>query len=142
MTWGYPPRLVLDTNIVLSALLFARGRVAWVRDAWQSGRLRPLVCRETAAELLRVLAYPKFKLSPEEQQELLADFLPYAETVAIPASLPDLPRCRDVCDQVFLALAVAARADALVTGDADLLALREGFSPPILTADELKLRLA
>lgn len=69
-------RVVLDPNVVLSALLFASGCLAWLRRAWQHGRMQPLVCRETAAELLRVLAYPKFKLSRPEQEQLLADLLP------------------------------------------------------------------
>jgi len=132
-------RVVLDTNIVLSALLFTRGRLAWLRGAWQGGRLQPLACRESASELLRVLAYPKFKLSAVEQEQLLADFLPYAEAVELPRPWPDLPACRDAKDQVFLALAHAGRADALVTGDADILALRQAFAGvcPILTAQEL-----
>ncbi|MFT4102498.1 MAG: PIN domain-containing protein [Burkholderiaceae bacterium] len=40
-------RVVLDTNVVLSALLFTAGRLAWVRHAWQRQQLRPVVCRET-----------------------------------------------------------------------------------------------
>ena len=63
-------RVVLDTNVVVSALLFTSGRLAWVRRAWQHQRLRPLVCRETANELLRVLTYPKFRLTDGEQQAL------------------------------------------------------------------------
>ena len=62
-------RVVLDTNIVLSALLFAEGQVAWMRDAWQRGRIVPVVCHETVTELLRVLAYPKFKLSGADQDK-------------------------------------------------------------------------
>lgn len=135
-------RVVLDTNIVLSALLFASGRLAWLRQAWQTGRIRPLVCKETAAELLRVLTYPKFKLSAAEQEELLADFLPFTETVLLPAVSPELPLCRDPHDQVFLVLARTAAVGALVTGDDDLLDLRETFLPPIWTAEELRQRLA
>lgn len=134
-------RVVLDTNILLSALVFQRGRLAWVRQAWQTGEIVPVVCRETAAELLRVLAYPKFKLAAEEREELIADFLPWAETAALPPDLPDLPGCRDPDEQVFLCLAYTAGVDFLVTGDSDLLALRADFLPPILTADELKNRL-
>jgi len=135
------PRIVLDTNIVLSALVFGEGRLAWVRQAWQRGQLQPLVCRDTVGELLRVLAYPKFKLTAREQQELLGDFLPYAEAVTLPAPWPDLPACRDAKDQVFLALAHGAGADALVSGDADILALRGVFAGQIWTADELAARL-
>ena len=72
------PRVVLDTNVVLSALVFAQGRLAVVRYAWQSGRCQPLVSPATASELVRALAYPKFGLSADEQRELLADYLPYS----------------------------------------------------------------
>ncbi|AER56149.1 hypothetical protein DSC_07490 [Pseudoxanthomonas spadix BD-a59] len=140
-------RVVLDTNIVLSALIFSAGplawiRQAWIRQAWQRQQLQPLVCRETAGELLRVLAYPKLKLSALEQQELLADFLPYAEVVELPAPWPDLPACRDEKDQVFLVLAHVGKADALITGDADILAMREVFPDLIMTAEAFAARQA
>jgi putative PIN family toxin of toxin-antitoxin system len=131
-------RVVLDTNIVLSALVFSAGRLAWIRHAWQRQRIRPLVCRDTVNELLRVLAYPKFKLSAQEQQDLLGDFLSYAEVVTLPSPWPDLPACRDQKDQVFLVLSHVGEADALVAGNADLLAMRDTFPRTILTADELE----
>jgi uncharacterized protein len=130
-------RVVLDTNIVSSALLFKTGRLVWVRHAWQHQQILPLVCRDTVQELVRVLAYPKFKLSSDEQKDLLGDFLPYAEVIVLPAAWPDLPKCRDEKDQIFLVLAHVAGADALVTGDADLLELRDRFPKAIWTADEL-----
>jgi len=136
-----PPRFVLDTNIVLSALVFGAGRLAWVRQAWQRQQIRPLVCRDTVGELLRVLAYPKFKLTAHEQQDLLGDFLPYAETVTLPTRWPNLPACRDSKDRVFLVLAHVSRADALVSGDADVLAMRDEFAGRIWTADELAAQL-
>ena len=130
------PRVVLDTNLVLSALVFSGGRVAALRRAWQSGVFTPLVSRETAAELVRVLAYPKFRLAPEDRQVLLADYLPHCATVTIPARRPSVPAsCRDPFDEPFLLLAVAGNADALVTGDQDLLSLAGQFSCPIVTAE-------
>lgn len=86
-------RVVLDTNVVISALLFSRARMSWIRQAWQAGRLRPVVSRPTVAELLRVLAYPKFQLSAADQEDILADFLPFAETAGDPDDDPTLPRC-------------------------------------------------
>jgi len=110
--------------------------------AWHHQQLQPLICRETASELLRVLAYPKFKLSTLEQQELLADFLPYADVVQLPAPWPDLPVCRNEKDQVFLVLAHVGKADALITGDADILAMREDFPGLIMTAEAFAARQA
>ncbi len=65
----HPPRVVIDTNLVLSALVFAGGRLASLRLAWQDQRVLPLVSRATAAELIRTLAYPKFKLTAAEQED-------------------------------------------------------------------------
>ncbi len=131
-------RVVLDTNIVLSALLFTNGRLAWIRDAWQSGQIRPVVCKQTVTELLRTLAYPKFKLSSDEQEELLADFLPYTDTHVVDGIQTHLPRCRDANDQIFLALASECSAELLISGDKDLLSLRSDLSFQLLTADEFK----
>lgn len=126
------PRAVLDTNVVLSALVFGGGATALVRQAWQAGRLHPLVSTATAQELIRVLAYPKFKLSADEQRELLADYLPYAEVVTIPEPPPRVPDCRDPQDLPCLHLAAAGKADLLVSGDADLLALASSGTRPRL----------
>ena len=108
--------------MILSALVFG-GATARLRLAWQAGRLLPLVSTATAQELMRVLAYPKFKLSPDDQHELLADYLPWAEVVAVPEPPPRVPDCRDAHDLPFLHLAAAGKAELLVSGDADLLAL-------------------
>lgn len=118
-----PPRVVLDTNVVLSALLFGGGPATRVRAGWQSGRFVPLASTATAQELVRVLGYSKFRLSAGEQQELLADLLPWVEVVRMPDPPPAVPACRDPFDLPFLHLAVAGRARALVSGDRDLLAL-------------------
>ena len=130
------PRVVIDTNLVLSALVFSQGRLSSLRLAWQSNQCQPLVSTVTAAELIRVLAYPKFKLSAADQQELLADYLPYCTTVRMPAKLPVTPDCRDKFDLPFLQLAVTGKADLLVSGDQDLLSIADKFVCPIITADQ------
>lgn len=134
-----PVRVVLDTNVVLSALVFGGGAAGRVRRAWQQGALLSLASTATVQELVRVLAYPKFRLSQAEQDELLADYLPYAETVRIPQPPPLVPACRDVLDAPFMHLAVAGKAQVLVSGDKDLLAIATEFEQasgcPILTLD-------
>jgi len=136
-----PPCVVLDTNVLVSALLFHRGSVAWLRRAWQAEAIRPLVCRETAEELIRVLAYPKFRLSDADCEDLLGDVLPWCETVTVPQEI-EAPPCRNPADRAFLALAIAANADALITGDGDLLDLAGTCSVQILTPADFRERLA
>ena len=131
-----PPRVVIDINLVLSALIFANGRLTPLRQAWQSQRIRPIISRVTVTELIRVLAYPKFKLTADEQQELLADYLPCCKTVRIPEPPPKTPPCRDVFDIPFMELAIAGKATALITGDRDLLSLAGSFTCPIVSAEQ------
>lgn len=123
-----PIRTVLDTNVLVSALLFANGRLSWLRPCWQCGRITPVLAQPTARELLRVLAYPKFRLEPDDRERLLEDLLPWCEswTGSIPASAQ---RVRDPHDQVFLDLALAATTPVLVSGDTDLLMLQGAVNP-------------
>jgi uncharacterized protein len=128
-------RVVIDTNLVVSALVFG-GTVAKLRFAWQNGRLIPLASKVTISELIRVLAYPKFKLIRTEQEDLLSDYLPFCDTVLMPAQLPAVPNCRDRFDEPFLILALVGQADYLVTGDLDLLCLANSFFCPIVTVEQ------
>jgi putative PIN family toxin of toxin-antitoxin system len=136
-----PLRVVLDTNVVLSALVFAKGMTASLRVAWQAGECVPLVSTATAQELVRVLAYPKFRLDAQEQTELLADYLPFTEVVTVPHPPPVVPECRDPLDLPFLHVAQAGRAQWLVTGDADLLVLGRAERCEIVTPEEFRLHL-
>ena len=124
MTASAPPRVVLDTNCLVSALVLRSGRLVWLRKAWQERRFTPILDHTTRAELLRVLHYPKFRLSHRERDRLLADLLPYAIAFARATGTADLPEIADPHDVKFLALAREAEADALVTGDRDLLEIR------------------
>ena len=96
----------------------------------------PLASQATVAELARVLRYPKFGLSTAEQEELLADYLPWVQVVHVPDPPPAVPRCRDPFDLPSLHLAVAGKAHALVSGDRDLLALAgtPGLCPVLTSA--------
>ncbi len=141
-------RVVLDTNTVLSALLFRKGRLSWLRQVWQQGQLVGLVSEATLRELRRVLNYSKFKLSSTEQEVLLNEYLPFCECVEISNPPPTVPECRDPKDTPFLWLAIrqadlligqrAGQADYLVTGDRDITALTDKFSVPIVTGEMFK----
>ena len=117
-------RIVLDTNILVSALLFSRGKMAQLRTGWKAGHFIPLVCKETTSELLRVLAYPKFKLEANEIDMLLADILPWAETCALRKTRQIIKGLADIDDAKFIHLACQEKADCLVSGDAHLLSLK------------------
>lgn len=138
------PRAVLDTNTVVSALLFASGRLTLIRAAWQAGAFTPIVSTETTTELIRVLSYPKFKLASADRDELLGDYLPFCSTVRIPAKTPRIPDCRDPFDLPFLKVAASGKADYLVTGDRDLLEISKRQPYAIVNAEafisQLKLR--
>ena len=130
-----------DTNVLLSTLLFHAGNMPWLRHAWQPDTIIPLASRDTTAELIRVLHYPKFRLTRDEREDLLGACLPWCETVPVPTSIK-VSECRDPFDRPFLELALVARADALLTGDKDLLVLAEVFPVPILTPAALRERLS
>lgn len=124
-------RAVFDTNVVVSALLFS-GPPSQFISAWQSGRLRPVVSAPILDEYIRVLAYPKFKLTNTEIRGLLEEeLIPFIETVtAVPTNIPDL---RDPDDAKFITCAVTAGVRWLVSGDDDLLSLHHVESVDILT---------
>jgi putative PIN family toxin of toxin-antitoxin system len=117
--------VVLDTNCLVSALVFSDSRLSVLRRHWQASRFTPVGCRETVNELIRVLAYPKFRLSREEIEQLLADILPFLETHELVGACEPVAGLRDASDAVFVRLALQSGADALVSGDEDILAMRE-----------------
>ena len=131
-----PIRVVLDTNVLVSALLF-NGQTGILRDLWKTGRIIPLISKETFAEFRRVLSYPKFKLSQREIRAILnEEILPYVEPVDIAEQVIDI--CRDPHDDMFLAVAVFSDALYLVTGDQDLLVLKTYDKTQIVTVAEFQ----
>jgi len=133
--------VVFDTNVVISALVFG-GRIAWLRSAWTTRAVIPIICKQTTEELLRVLAFPKFRLTREDREALLADYLPYAEIVKLTRERPPLPEpCRDRDDAVFLDLAIAAQCDGIVSGDTDISVLRSSAPCVIWSVTEMQRHL-
>lgn len=115
--------VVLDTNLLVSALL-VRGLPSRILARAQAGEVQFAISGPILAEYQRVLAHPKFRLTPAEIQAAMeTEVLPYCHLVVAPAHFADGPVCRDVDDDMFLVCALVAGAGVLLTGDGDLLAL-------------------
>jgi putative PIN family toxin of toxin-antitoxin system len=132
--------VVFDTNVVVSALLFPAGRLAWLRAHWREGGAVPLASPATARELMRVLGYSKFRLSEQYRMEALALYLPYCESLDPAEECPI--ECRDAKDQPLLDLAQSGKADVLVTGDTDLLTLSGQTAFVIETPEDFRQRFS
>ena len=114
-------RVVLDTNALVSALLFS-GLSSELVSRWRNGAITLLLSRDILDEYLRVLSYPKFELSEEDIKELIQEeILPYAEVVKPKRRLHVVQR--DPSDDKFLECAVAGKASVIISGDKDLLSL-------------------
>jgi putative PIN family toxin of toxin-antitoxin system len=129
-----PKRIVLDTNIWLDWLVFKDSSVLYLQKAVSDGRAEVVIDAACEAELERVLAYDlaRHTLDAAAQAACIAESRRIARR--IDAAAPEaerklLPSCRDPDDQKFLDLALAARADCLVTKDHALLELARRTKP-------------
>ncbi len=136
-------RLILDTNILLSALLSPVGPPAKLLDAWERRRFTLVACDALIAELRDVAARPFFRARLRASAaELLAaglrDFSFFCR------DLPSGPVAPDPKDSYLLALAEVSCAEFLVTGDKQLLSLRRNkstqISSPAVMIEALKAR--
>lgn len=115
---------VLDTNVVLDLFVWDNPVAEPLRDQLRRGELRCVSDADCLAELTRVLDYPKLQLPAARQTAIQREYAALCTVLApaAPAGAP-LPRCRDRDDQKFLALAVRAHADLLLTRDNALLCM-------------------
>lgn len=121
-------RVILDTNIWLDWLVFDDPSVLHLKKVVSEGKAEIFINLDCEAELERVLAYDlaRHTLDAAAQAAGLAECRRIAQridTKAPEAECRLLPRCIDTDDQKFLELALAARADALITKDHKLLEL-------------------
>jgi putative PIN family toxin of toxin-antitoxin system len=130
-------RAVIDTNVLLSGLLW-RGAPHALIEHVQAGTLAMVSSPVLLAELAEVIGRAKFdeilERSNTSRERSLAEMRQLAEVI-VPPPLPQ-PVCRDPDDDHLLACALAAQADLIVSGDADLLDLREYRSIRIVAAAE------
>lgn len=123
-------KVVLDTNVLLSGLMSPGGMPGRIVAAWVEARFEVALSLDQLAEIGRVLAYPKIRRKLEWDDERIESFIRQiylrAEVVELGAISVQVPRDQD--DAPILATLIATKADVLVTGDADLLALRDHYS--------------
>jgi len=127
-------RVVLDTNIWLDWLVFRDLSLLHLKKEVSEGQAEVFIDAACEAELERVLAYDlaRHTLDADAQAACLAACRRIAERADTPAPKAErklLPRCQDPDDQKFLELALAARADVLVTRDHKLLELARRTRP-------------
>lgn len=128
------PGVVIDTNVFVSRLLLPESVPAQsVRKARHNGRL--LVSDATMAELADVLARPKLDryVSLKDRKQFLREVGRIAKLVPV---IQIVQECRDPHDDMFLEVALNGRADVIITGDADLLALHPWREIEILSPGE------
>ncbi len=134
-------KVVLDTNVLLSGLMFPEGTPGRIITAWAEARFEVALSLDQLAEIGRVLEYPKIRrrLGWDDQQieSFIKQLYIRAEVIELGQMAVEVPRDPD--DVPVLATLAAAKADVLVTGDGDLLALRSKY--PIETPAEFVRRL-
>ena len=131
-------RLVLDTNVLVSALLF-RSETSGLLESWRRYAFRLAVSDAILDEYWRVLTYPRFRLSEQEIASIMEQLvLPFCDRFE-PRQSTQV--CSDPDDDKFFHCASAAQATALVSGDRAILSLRPRYgSVLILTVKEALLR--
>jgi putative PIN family toxin of toxin-antitoxin system len=126
-------RLVVDTNILISALFTDISLPAHLVVLWREGRFDLLTSAEQLDELMRVTRYPKVRerLAPVLAGRLINEL---RDVAVIVRNLPAVTLCSDPDDNYLLAVAAAGAADFLVTGDKrDLLRIRLHAGTRIIT---------
>jgi len=133
-----PPKAisaVLDTNVLISGLVADQGFPRQILDAWLEGRFTLVTSFYLVEEVTHVLTYPRIagrlQLGDAELAAILAALLSRAKVTLGQLRLPGATR--DSKDDAVVACAVEGKADYIVSGDQDLLALGEYESIRVMT---------
>ena len=111
------PTIIIDTNVLVSALGW-KGAPRKILERVLSGEYSLVTCSEQLDELTRVLSYPKLAITPDERERFLAIIANAATVIDVKTDLAPLED--DPSDTILLELAVATRADYLISGDRHL----------------------
>lgn len=130
-------RVILDTNTVISGL-FWRGKPFQVLELMRSGKVKVYASEAMVEELLDVLGRPKFSrrlaLLGFTPQEVVNSFISWVEVVEV--GEVETVVISDPDDDQIIACAKLVNADFIVSGDADILNLKDAIAIPIVNAGE------
>jgi putative PIN family toxin of toxin-antitoxin system len=130
-------RVVIDTNVLVSALLFG-GDPGELITLWKERRIQPLSSKEIMEEYLRVLAYPKFCLTEEEIEYLFSqEVLPFFEVITVQSGQAFV--IDDPSDDKFIWCALQGNAEAILSSDQHLLSLSSCPVPIFSPSEYLRL---
>ncbi|MDZ8241656.1 MAG: putative toxin-antitoxin system toxin component, PIN family [Nostoc sp. ChiQUE01a] len=130
-------RVILDVNVWISALLWGGVPAKTLRLA-RNQQINVFVSELLLLELETTLKRDKFQLRLQQRSYTVEDLMSVVQGLSndYPTISVDAPQLRDPKDTVVLAAAVAANAEAIITGDLDLLVLIEFNKIPILTPQD------
>ena len=121
------PFVVIDTNLIISGLIFSNSLPGKLLETWQKNFFNLAVSDNLLVEIKEVLKRDYFRKNYRLDLDTVALFITALElTAKLIYPMPDenLPiHCRDPKDDMLLALSLTANADFLITGDKDLLVL-------------------
>ena len=111
-------RVILDTNVLLGALISPHGPPDTIYRAWRASRFELVTSTDQLDELRRVSRYPKLKtILPAHRIGTMLNNMQRALVLEVLLALPDDIEANDPNDTFLLAMALAGEADYLVTGD-------------------------
>ena len=134
-------RAVIDTNVFISGLMLPKSTPGRIINAWRSGHFSLVLSDPMLAEISTVLGYPKIRKRIGWSDDIISRYL---TLLRFEAEISDIHRTAahvpcDAKDNMVLATLLASKADCLVTGDLDLLALAGAY--PILTPSDFVSRI-
>ena len=135
-------RAVIDTGVLVSALIRRQGTTGEVLRALRDGRFTTVYSTDILVEIIDVLGRPalrlKYHIEPDDISVVI-NLIRLRGDLVVPAR--EVTVCRDPKDDKFLEAALEAGADCIISGDADLLDLTPFENIPILRPAEFLARL-
>lgn len=134
-------KVVLDTNVLLSGLMLPKSVPGRIVQAWRTARFDLVLSEPLLEEMERALAYPKIRSRIGWDQDSIQRF---TLMLRLRSDIVDITNFhvtvpRDPADSPVLATLITSQAECLISGDKDLLVLKEQY--PILTPAEFSKKL-